>query len=197
MAALREVIQWLSSISSLVTVIIICDCKYLFQAVSNTSSADLSVIQMQAAAAVLAMLKSILIVWAPGHCGLSGNEFADHQAKLVPQILSPTTHSKQLHGALTSAVPVAPLLSNTERSHPPFLSPPSYPTRSAHIRRSCRPPPIQHGALTSAVPAAPLLSDTERFHPQFLSPPSYPTRSAHIRCSCRPPPIRRERHVSA
>ena len=23
-----------------------------------------------------------LIVWAPGHCGLSGNELADHQAKL-------------------------------------------------------------------------------------------------------------------
>ena len=28
------------------------------------------------------MSKSILIVWAPGHCGLSDNELADHQAKL-------------------------------------------------------------------------------------------------------------------
>ena len=28
------------------------------------------------------MSKSILIVGSPGHCGLSGNELADHQAKL-------------------------------------------------------------------------------------------------------------------
>ena len=37
---------------------------------------------MQASAAVLAISKLILIVWDPGHCGLSGNELDDHQAKL-------------------------------------------------------------------------------------------------------------------
>ena len=54
----------------------------LVQAVINANSADSSVIQQQASAAVLTMLKSIQIVWAPGHCGLSGNELADQQAKL-------------------------------------------------------------------------------------------------------------------
>ena len=42
---------------------------------------DLSVIQLQAVAALLAMSKSILNKWASGNCGLPGNELADHQAK--------------------------------------------------------------------------------------------------------------------
>ena len=43
------------------------------------------------------MSNTILIVWAPGHCGLSGNELADHQAKLgaaetlADDALEPTT----------------------------------------------------------------------------------------------------------
>ena len=28
------------------------------------------------------MSKSILIMWVPGHCSLSGNKLADHQSKL-------------------------------------------------------------------------------------------------------------------
>ena len=46
------------------------------------SSADSSVIQLKAAAAVLAMSKSIMNELAHGHCGLSGDELAGHQAKL-------------------------------------------------------------------------------------------------------------------
>ena len=78
-ATVREAIQWLSSISSWASAIIICNCNSLVQAVSN---ANLSVIQLQAAAAVLAISKSFLTEWAPGHCGQSGNGLADHRAKL-------------------------------------------------------------------------------------------------------------------
>ena len=44
-AALKEAIQWLSSISSWATAIIICDCKSPVQAVSNANSAETSVIR--------------------------------------------------------------------------------------------------------------------------------------------------------
>ena len=81
-AALKEIIQWLSSISSRVSAIIICDWRSLVQAISNANSTDSSVIQLHAAAAVLAMSISVLIVWAPGHCGLLDNELADYQAIL-------------------------------------------------------------------------------------------------------------------
>ena len=81
-AALKEAIQLLSSVATWVSAIIICDCNSLVQAVSNANSADSSVIQLQASAAALAMSKSIVIVWAPDHCGLSGSELTDHQAKL-------------------------------------------------------------------------------------------------------------------
>ena len=60
----------------------ICDGKSLVQAVSNVNSADTYAIQQQTSAAVLAMSKSILIVWARDHCCLSGNELSDHQAIL-------------------------------------------------------------------------------------------------------------------
>ena len=79
-AALKEAIQ--SSISPWASVIVICNSKSLVQAVSNANSADSSVIHVQSAAALLAVSKSILIVWAPGHCGLPFNELADHQTKL-------------------------------------------------------------------------------------------------------------------
>ena len=46
------------------------------------NSADSSVIHVQASTAVLAISKSILIVWAPGHCVQLGNKLADHQATL-------------------------------------------------------------------------------------------------------------------
>ena len=81
-AAHKEAIQWPFSISSWASAIIICHCKSLVQAVMNANSADSSVIQLQASAAVLAMSKSILIVWDPGHCGLSDDELADHHVKL-------------------------------------------------------------------------------------------------------------------
>ena len=80
-AALKEAIQWLSAISSWASAIIICDCKSLVQAASNANSGVSSVIRLQASAAVLAISKSILIVLAPRHCGLSCSELADHQAK--------------------------------------------------------------------------------------------------------------------
>ena len=86
---------------------IICDWKLLVQAVSSPNSADPSVIQLQAAVAVLAMSKSILIVLSPGHCGLPGNELTDHQAKL---------------GA-TETQPDNTLDAATQRSQSWFLSP--------------------------------------------------------------------------
>ena len=48
----------------------------------NANSADSSAIQLQASATVLAMSKSILIVWNSGYCRLSGSELADNQTKL-------------------------------------------------------------------------------------------------------------------
>ena len=80
-AAIKEAIQWLFSISSWASAIIIFDCKSPVQAVSKDNSVDLFVIQLQTVATVLAISTSILIVWAPGHCGLPGNQLAFHQAK--------------------------------------------------------------------------------------------------------------------
>ena len=54
----------------------------MIQAVSNATSADSSVIQLQASAAVLDMSKSIPIVWDPDYCVRLGNELADHRAKI-------------------------------------------------------------------------------------------------------------------
>ena len=82
MVAIKEAIRWLSSISSWASATIICDGKSLILAVSNANSVDTSVTQLRTAAAAHTMLKSILIVWAPGHCGLPGNELSHHQAKL-------------------------------------------------------------------------------------------------------------------
>ena len=61
---------------------------------------------MQAEAAVLGILISILIVWAPGHCGLPGNEFADQKAKLdaAESIQHLTSHSY-----MESSLPPIPL----------------------------------------------------------------------------------------
>ena len=61
-AAIKEAIQLLSSISLWASAAIICNCKSMVQSISNANSADLSVIQLQAAATVLVMSKSILIV---------------------------------------------------------------------------------------------------------------------------------------
>ena len=82
-AARKEAIQWPYSISSWASAKIICDCKSLVRGVSNANSDDSIVIQLKTAAAVLAMSKSSVIVWACGHCDLPDNELADHQAKLV------------------------------------------------------------------------------------------------------------------
>ena len=82
-AALKEPIYWLSSFSSWASAIVISDSKSMVQAVSNSNSADSSVIQLKSSAAVLVMSRSILIMWAPSHCGLTGSELAGHQAKLV------------------------------------------------------------------------------------------------------------------
>ena len=79
--ALKEVIQWLTSISSWASPLIICDCLSLVQAISKPNSVDSTVIQLKAAAAVLAMSKSTLIMWAPALCGLPGNNLADQKAK--------------------------------------------------------------------------------------------------------------------
>ena len=60
------------------------------------------------------MSKSIMIVWAPGHCGLSGSKLADHQAKL-------------------SAAETQP--NNTESSRPPFLLP--IPIKHVWLKEVC------------------------------------------------------------
>ena len=123
-AVLRETIQWLSFNSSWASAIIICDCKSLVQAVINANSDDSSIIQMLAASTLLAMSKQILIVWAHGHCRLSGNELADHHAK---------------HGAAETQ-PVNAIEAATQR---------------AHIRFSCRQPPIQHERLKEVCTSPP------------------------------------------
>ena len=60
------------------------------------------------------MLKSIQIVWSPGHCGLSGNEQADHQIKLGAAETQPDNALNPLHRELSSNVPVSP--SHTTRA---------------------------------------------------------------------------------
>ena len=115
-AALKKAIHWLSSISSWASAIIICNCKSLVQAVSNANSADWSVIQLQATVAVLAMSKIFLIVWAPGHCGLSGNELADHhQAKLAAADTQPDNALKLATWRALIQCSCHPLPSNTSR----------------------------------------------------------------------------------
>ena len=83
-AALKDAIQCISSISSWATATVICVCKSLVHGVSNANSADSYVLQQQtaAAAAALVMSRSKMIMWAFRHCGQSGNELANHQAKL-------------------------------------------------------------------------------------------------------------------
>ena len=82
LTALNETIQWISSILSWDLAMIMYECKSLVHDVSNANSAERSVNQLQASAVIRAMSKSIMIVWAPGHCGLSGSELAEHQANL-------------------------------------------------------------------------------------------------------------------
>ena len=102
-AALRDATQWLSSISSRASAIVICDCQSLVQVVSNSNSNTSSIIQLQAAVAVLAMSRSILIVCAPGHCGLSGIKLTDRQATLHAAVtqsditLEPATQRDLIH----------------------------------------------------------------------------------------------------
>ena len=88
-AVLQKAIKSLSSITIWASATIICHCESLVQSVSNTNSVDSPVIQLQATATVLAMSVSILIVWAPGHCGMSGNELVDHQANLGAAVTKP------------------------------------------------------------------------------------------------------------
>ena len=69
--------------------------------VSNANSADSSVIHLQTSVAVLAMSKSIMIVWATGHCSMSGNELADQHAKLSAAETQPdNTHEAATRRAL-------------------------------------------------------------------------------------------------
>ena len=74
----------------------------------SVSNTDSSLFQLLASAAVLAISKSSLIVWAPGRSSLSGNELAATTLDMMLQRLNPTTHSNQLYGKLSSAVPVPP-----------------------------------------------------------------------------------------
>ena len=69
-AAFRGAIQWLSSISSLALAIIMCDCKLFRPSAMITQLTCLS------------SNCSLQGQYSPCHCGLLGNELADHQAKL-------------------------------------------------------------------------------------------------------------------
>ena len=80
-ATLKNAIQWLSSISSWVSAIIICDCKSLVQAISNANSTDSSVIQLQVQQQYSPCQNQS---WSCRllDTDLSDNQLADQQAKL-------------------------------------------------------------------------------------------------------------------
>ena len=150
-ATLREAIQFHHGpqpLSSWASAIVICNCKSQVLAVSNTNSADSSVIQLQAA--VLAMSKLIQIVWAPGHCDMSGNELADHQVILQAAVLAMSKSIQIVWAPGHCGMSGKELADHQVKLQAAETQPDNTlepATRRALVRRSCRPPPIQQERL--------------------------------------------------
>ena len=80
-AAMKEALKWLESENDWHRSVIVCDCKSLVEATDNPHQADPTIVTLQRSITGIICSKKLLIVWAPGHCNLWGNELADSEAK--------------------------------------------------------------------------------------------------------------------
>ena len=80
-AALEAALKWLESENDWHRAVIVCDCKSLVEATGNPHQTDPIIVTYQRSIARITRSKELLIVWAPGHCNLWGNELADSEAK--------------------------------------------------------------------------------------------------------------------
>ena len=80
-AALESALKWLESENDWHRAVIICDCKSLVEATGNPHQTDPIIVTLQRSIARITRSKKLIIVWAPGHCNLWGNELADSEAK--------------------------------------------------------------------------------------------------------------------
>ena len=80
-AALEAALKWLERENDWHRAVIVCDCKSLVEATGNPHQTDPIIVTYQRSIARITRSKELLIVWAPGHCNLWGNELADSEAK--------------------------------------------------------------------------------------------------------------------
>ena len=80
-AALEAALKWLESENDWHRAVIVCDCESLVEATGNPHQTDPIIVTYQRSIARITRSKELLIVWAPGHCNLWGNELADSEAK--------------------------------------------------------------------------------------------------------------------
>ena len=80
-AALEAALKWLESENDWHKAVIVCDCKSLVEATGNPHQTDPIIVTYQRSIARITRSKELLVVWAPGHCNLWGNELADSEAK--------------------------------------------------------------------------------------------------------------------
>ena len=80
-AALEAALKWLESENDWHRAVIVCDCESLVEATNNPHQTDPIIVTYQPSIARIIRSKKLLIVWAPGHCNLWGNELADSEAK--------------------------------------------------------------------------------------------------------------------
>ena len=75
--ALEAALKWLESENDWHRAVIVCDCESLVEATGNPHQTDPIIVTYQRSIARITRSKELLIVWAPGHCNLWGNELAD------------------------------------------------------------------------------------------------------------------------
>ncbi len=101
-----------------------CDCKSLVDAVGNSHAPNEGRRLVQATVARLKAERFLEILWAPGHCGLIGNELADEEANYASEehqplvALDPATHRALIRRTCTSNCNTTPLHAATYTRSP-------------------------------------------------------------------------------
>ncbi|XP_015925706.1 uncharacterized protein [Parasteatoda tepidariorum] len=104
-AAIRVALSQLyCHLSSFVNAVIFCDSKAaIFSVNSNTTPDSFNILECKKLLlGLFGLSKEIVLQWIPGHCGVAGNELADHLAKQGASIQQtskkavPLTNAKRL-----------------------------------------------------------------------------------------------------
>ena len=101
-------VRWATA-SSLDKVLICSDNQSLLCAVVSGADSDVDIINL-----IQQSPTDIHIQWVPGHCGIPGNELADHHAKQAPAIKDDPLHPITLSNAVTA---VKQLIRDTAPTH--------------------------------------------------------------------------------